>query len=143
MYKTIKTFKFIQFKGVALLFYNPKNYIGYYELLPILLLRFMDLLIILKHMHVRTCTHYCLPWIIIALADMLIIILYYFIDAIRCLDLGMGKSALSLFIDDQTGGILDDLIITKTNGDYLYMVTNAGCKEQDMRMLTEQLVNNV
>jgi len=71
----------------------------------------------------------------------LIIILYYFIDAIRCLDLGTGKSALSLFIDDQTGGILDDLIITKTNGGYLYMVTNAGCKEQDMRMLTEQLVN--
>ncbi|XP_060837401.1 aminomethyltransferase, mitochondrial [Rhopalosiphum padi] len=54
-------------------------------------------------------------------------------------NLGAGKSALSLFIDDQTGGILDDLIITKTNGDYLYMVTNAGCKEQDMRMLTEQL----
>lgn len=54
-------------------------------------------------------------------------------------NLGTGKSALSLFIDDQTGGILDDLIITKTNGDYLYMVTNAGCKEQDMRMLTEQL----
>ncbi|KAF0759018.1 aminomethyltransferase, mitochondrial [Aphis craccivora] len=55
-------------------------------------------------------------------------------------NLGTGKSALSLFIDDQTGGILDDLIITKTNGDYLYMVTNAGCKEQDMRMLTEQLL---
>jgi len=72
---------------------------------------------------------------------MLMIIFYYCIDAIRCLDLGTGKSALSLFIDDQTGGILDDLIITKTNGDYLYMVTNAGCKEQDMRMLTEQLVN--
>ncbi|XP_003241237.1 aminomethyltransferase, mitochondrial [Acyrthosiphon pisum] len=54
-------------------------------------------------------------------------------------NLGTGKSALSLFIDDRTGGILDDLIITKTDGDFLYMVTNAGCKEQDMRMLTEQL----
>ncbi|XP_025202867.1 aminomethyltransferase, mitochondrial isoform X2 [Melanaphis sacchari] len=54
-------------------------------------------------------------------------------------NLGTGKSALSLFIDDQTGGILDDLIITKTDGNYLYMVTNAGCKEQDMRMLTEEL----
>lgn len=53
-----------------------------------------------------------------------------------------GKSALSLFIDDKTGGILDDLIITKTDQDYLYMVTNAGCKEQDMKMLTEQLVKN-
>ncbi|VVC35377.1 Hypothetical protein CINCED_3A010555 [Cinara cedri] len=49
-----------------------------------------------------------------------------------------GKSALSLFVDDETGGILDDLIITKTNQDYLYMVTNAGCKEQDMKLLTEQ-----
>lgn len=53
-----------------------------------------------------------------------------------------GKSALSLFVDNTTGGILDDLIITKTNQDYLYMVTNAGCKEQDMKMLTEQLVKN-
>lgn len=53
----------------------------------------------------------------------------------------MGKSALSLFIDDETGGILDDLIITKTDEDYLYMVTNAGCKQQDMKMLTEQLVS--
>lgn len=52
-----------------------------------------------------------------------------------------GKSALSLFVDDETGGILDDLIITKTDGDYLYMVTNAGCKEQDIRMLTEHLVS--
>lgn len=53
-----------------------------------------------------------------------------------------GKSVLSLFIDDKTGGILDDLIITKTNQDYLYMVTNASCKEQDMKLLTEQLVSN-
>lgn len=52
-----------------------------------------------------------------------------------------GKSALSLFVDDETGGILDDLIITKTDEDYLYMVTNAGCKQQDMKMLTEQLVS--
>lgn len=51
-----------------------------------------------------------------------------------------GKSALSLFIDNKTGGILDDLIITKTDQNYLYMVTNAGCKEQDMRMLIEQMV---
>lgn len=52
-----------------------------------------------------------------------------------------GKSTLSLFIDDETGGILDDLIITKTHENYLYMVTNAGCKKQDMHMLTEQLVS--
>lgn len=55
--------------------------------------------------------------------------------------MGKGKSALSLFIDDETGGILDDLIITKTDQDYLYMVTNAGCKEQDMKMLMEQQVS--
>ncbi|XP_050420429.1 aminomethyltransferase, mitochondrial [Adelges cooleyi] len=54
---------------------------------------------------------------------------------------GMKKrtSALSLFVDDKTGGILDDLIVTKTEDDYLYMVTNAGCKEQDVKMITEQL----
>lgn len=43
-------------------------------------------------------------------------------------------------MNDKTGGILDDLIITKTDEDYLYMVTNAGCKEQDMQMLIEQSV---
>lgn len=52
-----------------------------------------------------------------------------------------GKSALSLFVDDETGGIIDDLIITKTDEDYLYMVTNAGCKEQDVRMLTDKMVS--
>ncbi|XP_025413378.1 aminomethyltransferase, mitochondrial [Sipha flava] len=52
--------------------------------------------------------------------------------------MGKGKSALSLFVDDETGGILDDLIITNTDEDYLYMVTNASCKEQDMKILTEQ-----
>jgi len=52
----------------------------------------------------------------------------------------MGESALSLFIDDKTGGILDDLIVTKTNQEYLYIVTNAGRKEQDMCLLTEQSV---
>lgn len=57
-------------------------------------------------------------------------------------DLKKGSSALSLFIDDKTGGILDDLIITKTDQDYLYMVTNASCKEQDIKMMTEQLVRN-
>lgn len=52
-----------------------------------------------------------------------------------------GTSALSLFVDDKTGGILDDLIITNTDHNYLYMVTNAGCKEHDMHMLIEQLVS--
>jgi aminomethyltransferase len=56
--------------------------------------------------------------------------------------MGKGKSALSLFVDDETGGILDDLIITNTDQDYLYMVTNASCKEQDMKILTEQQVSD-
>ena len=38
-----------------------------------------------------------------------------------------------------TGGIVDDLIITKLWQDRFYVVTNAGCREKDLAYLTEQL----
>uniref|UniRef100_A0AAY4CLB3 Aminomethyltransferase n=1 Tax=Denticeps clupeoides TaxID=299321 RepID=A0AAY4CLB3_9TELE len=38
--------------------------------------------------------------------------------------------ALSLFTSS-SGGILDDLIVTKTDQGYLYVVSNAGCAEKD------------
>ncbi|XP_046339497.1 aminomethyltransferase, mitochondrial-like [Haliotis rufescens] len=37
---------------------------------------------------------------------------------------------LSVFLNEK-GGILDDLIVTKTTEDYLYVVSNAGCIEKD------------
>jgi len=42
--------------------------------------------------------------------------------------------ALSVFTNEK-GGIEDDLIVSKTNASYFYMVTNAGCKEKDLHRL--------
>ncbi|XP_067684640.1 aminomethyltransferase, mitochondrial-like [Haliotis asinina] len=40
------------------------------------------------------------------------------------------SGTLSVFLNEK-GGILDDLIVTKTTEDYLYVVSNAGCIEKD------------
>ncbi|KAG7174700.1 Aminomethyltransferase-like [Homarus americanus] len=45
---------------------------------------------------------------------------------------------LSLFTNPQ-GGIIDDLICSKTDLGYLYVVSNAGCKEKDLAHLKEHL----
>uniref|UniRef100_A0A7E4UYN3 Aminomethyltransferase n=1 Tax=Panagrellus redivivus TaxID=6233 RepID=A0A7E4UYN3_PANRE len=44
--------------------------------------------------------------------------------------------ALSVFTNEK-GGIKDDLILTKTDKDFVYMVTNAGCIEKDLPYLQE------
>ncbi|KAL3851866.1 hypothetical protein ACJMK2_015567 [Sinanodonta woodiana] len=44
------------------------------------------------------------------------------------------QAVLSLFTNEQ-GGILDDLIITKTEEGYLFVVSNAGCAEQDHKLM--------
>jgi aminomethyltransferase len=41
------------------------------------------------------------------------------------------QGTLSLFTRED-GGIMDDLIVTKTHQDHLYVVSNAGCIEQDL-----------
>ena len=40
------------------------------------------------------------------------------------------QGTLSLFTNEN-GGIIDDLIVTKTTNGYLYVVSNAGCAEKD------------
>lgn len=45
---------------------------------------------------------------------------------------------LSLFTNEN-GGIIDDLICSKTDQGYLYVVSNAGCKEKDLAHMREQL----
>ena len=40
-------------------------------------------------------------------------------------------STLTLFTNEH-GGIIDDLIVTKTNLGYLYVVSNAGCADKDL-----------
>ncbi|MFC4272257.1 glycine cleavage system aminomethyltransferase GcvT [Sneathiella chungangensis] len=42
------------------------------------------------------------------------------------------------FLTNDNGGILDDLIVTRREGD-LFVVVNAACKEQDIALLTEGL----
>ena len=50
------------------------------------------------------------------------------------------NSVYSLFTND-SGGILDDLIITKWADDTLFVVINAACKEQDIAHLKAHLVD--
>lgn len=42
------------------------------------------------------------------------------------------QGTLSVFTND-TGGILDDLIVSKTTDGYLYVVSNAGCADKDYK----------
>ncbi|KAK9505380.1 hypothetical protein O3M35_009454 [Rhynocoris fuscipes] len=46
-------------------------------------------------------------------------------------------SALSLFTDEATGGILDDLIVTKCE-DHLYIVSNASRRKHDMELMIKR-----
>ncbi len=48
------------------------------------------------------------------------------------------KAKYTVFINDQ-GGIVDDLMATKTGDDEFHLVINAGCKEKDITWITSQL----
>lgn len=48
------------------------------------------------------------------------------------------SACLTLYTNEQ-GGILDDLIVTKTSDGYLYVVSNAGRAQQDLAHLKTQL----
>jgi aminomethyltransferase len=48
------------------------------------------------------------------------------------------SACLTLYTNDR-GGILDDLIVTKTSEGYLYVVSNAGRATQDLAHLQSQL----
>jgi glycine cleavage system T protein (aminomethyltransferase) len=52
-------------------------------------------------------------------------------------DLEPGKQRYALFTN-QSGGILDDLMITNA-GDHLFVVVNAGCKDQDIAHMRAHL----
>lgn len=49
-------------------------------------------------------------------------------------------ATLSIFTDPLTGGILDDLIITKTTLGYYYLVSNASRRSHDRKLLKEAQV---
>ncbi|XP_051509096.1 aminomethyltransferase, mitochondrial [Myxocyprinus asiaticus] len=48
------------------------------------------------------------------------------------------QGTLSLFTNTK-GGIMDDLIVTKTNQGYLYVVSNAGCADKDFAHMQDRL----
>lgn len=50
-------------------------------------------------------------------------------------NLPQDKSVLTVFTDANTGGILDDLIITNSAEGYLYVVSNAGRRAHDIQHL--------
>lgn len=52
-------------------------------------------------------------------------------------DLNAGQQRYALFTNE-TGGVLDDLMVTHT-GDDLFLVVNAACKEQDLAHLNKHL----
>ncbi len=52
--------------------------------------------------------------------------------------LAVGRQAYSLFTNE-TGGILDDLIITRWGDEEFFVVVNAACKEQDLAYLRSAL----
>lgn len=49
------------------------------------------------------------------------------------------RSGLSTLLLPVTGGIVDDTIITRLGPELFYVVTNAGCREKDLRYFEEQL----
>ena len=57
------------------------------------------------------------------------------------IDLPAGKQRYALFTNEQ-GGVMDDLMVTN-HGDYLYVVVNAACKEQDIAHMRANLGDDV
>jgi aminomethyltransferase len=54
------------------------------------------------------------------------------------IDLPVGMQRYAMFTDE-TGGILDDLMVANLGNDTLFLVVNAGCKEQDLAHLKQQI----
>lgn len=53
------------------------------------------------------------------------------------IDLPVGMQRYAMFTDEN-GGILDDLMVANA-GEYLFLVVNAGCKQQDLAHLVRHL----
>ncbi|KAI9644861.1 Aminomethyltransferase, mitochondrial [Ciborinia camelliae] len=49
------------------------------------------------------------------------------------------QGGLSCLLHPVTGGIVDDTIITRLGPELFYVVTNAGCREKDLKYLGEEL----
>ena len=56
--------------------------------------------------------------------------------------LGLNKTKYTVLTNEQ-GGIIDDLMITKTGDDEVHMVINAGCKDKDLKWIEQHLPQTV
>ncbi|QSZ29110.1 hypothetical protein DSL72_003620 [Monilinia vaccinii-corymbosi] len=54
-------------------------------------------------------------------------------------NLAVHQGGLSCLLHPGTGGIVDDTIITRLGPELFYVVTNAGCREKDLKYLGEEL----
>ncbi len=54
------------------------------------------------------------------------------------LSLNDNTGSLTLFTTEK-GGIIDDLIVSKTDLGHLYVVSNAGCRHKDMPLMKNAL----
>ncbi|KAI0482769.1 hypothetical protein GGR56DRAFT_663529 [Xylariaceae sp. FL0804] len=53
--------------------------------------------------------------------------------------LAPGQGTLSVLLWPATGGIVDDLVITREGPESFYLVTNAGCRDKDLAYLAAEL----
>ncbi|NXW34709.1 GCST protein, partial [Phaetusa simplex] len=53
-------------------------------------------------------------------------------------ELKPGQGTLTL-VTNERGGIIDDLIVTNTSEDHLYVVSNAGCAEKDLAVMRDRV----
>jgi aminomethyltransferase len=50
-----------------------------------------------------------------------------------------GNSQLSVLLHPQTGGIVDDTVVTRLGQQLFYLVTNAGCRDKDLAYLANHV----
>lgn len=65
-----------------------------------------------------------------------------FLESLTTCDLAnlkKGTASLTVFTNEN-GGILDDLIVTKDDEDRYFVVSNAGRRDEDIRLLLERQV---
>ena len=53
--------------------------------------------------------------------------------------LAIHTSTLSCLLQDPSGGIVDDTVITRLGKDSFYFVTNAACRDADLKFLSDEL----
>ena len=51
------------------------------------------------------------------------------------------RSILSCFLQPETGGVVDDTVITRLGPDVFHLVTNAACRDKDAQYISNEIAN--